>query len=71
MSGYRVAYTDLARSGYAALDANQRRAFDGDVAAMARDPYAWGDPIRGNRDRRSAALGGVITENESARASSP
>ncbi|OPC79780.1 hypothetical protein B4N89_01415 [Embleya scabrispora] len=31
---------------------------------MARDPYAWGDPIRGDRDRRSAALGGVIAEYE-------
>ncbi|MFE3199986.1 hypothetical protein [Embleya sp. NPDC059237] len=34
---------------------------------MARDPYAHGAAIRGNKDRRSACLAGVITEYEISR----
>ncbi|MGC0417534.1 type II toxin-antitoxin system RelE family toxin [Embleya sp. AB8] len=61
---YRVAYSPRAESEYNAMPSALRRRFDAAVSDMAQDPYACGDPIRGNRDRRSAALAGVITEYE-------
>ncbi|OPC79772.1 hypothetical protein B4N89_01355 [Embleya scabrispora] len=67
MSGYYVQYSDRARSEYAALSAATRRHFDHAVVGVARDPYAHGAAIRGNKDRRSACLAGVITEYEISR----
>ncbi|MGW0008093.1 hypothetical protein ACWDT6_30275 [Nocardia grenadensis] len=61
---YYVQYSDRARREYSALDAATRRSFDRAVNDMARDPYAHGSPIRGDKDRRSACLAGVITEYE-------
>ncbi|MGC0417611.1 hypothetical protein [Embleya sp. AB8] len=61
---YYVQYTDRARIEYNALSAKTRREFDTAVHDMARNPYAQGAAIRGNKDRRSACLAGVITEYE-------
>ncbi|WP_439677813.1 hypothetical protein [Embleya sp. MST-111070] len=67
MSSCYVQYSDRARSEYAALSASTRRGFDRAVAGMARDLYAHGAAIRGDKDRRSACLAGVITEYEISR----
>ncbi|MYS78742.1 hypothetical protein [Embleya scabrispora] len=64
MSSYYVQYSDRARNEYNAMPAALRRSFDAAVNDMARDPYAHGAPIRGDKDRRSASLAGVITEYE-------
>ncbi|MFI1382268.1 hypothetical protein [Embleya sp. NPDC020886] len=64
MSSYYIQYSNRARSEYSALPANVRRDFDAAVSYMARDPYAHGAAIRGDKDRRSACLAGVITEYE-------
>ncbi|GCE02201.1 hypothetical protein [Embleya hyalina] len=67
MSGYYVQYLDRARGEHGALPAVTRRGFDRAVADMARDPHAHGAAIRGDKDRRSACLAGVITEYEISR----
>ncbi|MGC0416683.1 hypothetical protein [Embleya sp. AB8] len=63
-SCHYVQYSDRARTDYYAMPTPLRRRFDAAVGDMARHPYAHGDPIRGNKDRRSACLAGAITEYE-------
>ncbi|MYW05244.1 hypothetical protein [Streptomyces sp. SID3343] len=64
MSKYRVQYTNNALTGYNALSASTRKAFDAAVDSMSYSPRNHGSAIRGNPDRRSATLAGVITEYE-------
>ncbi|MFF7247492.1 hypothetical protein ACFZBU_26690 [Embleya sp. NPDC008237] len=64
MTKYRIQYTDNALAGYNALSASTRREFDRAVDSMSYSPRTYGDAIRGNPDRRTAVLAGVITEYE-------
>ncbi|WP_329028145.1 hypothetical protein [Streptomyces sp. NBC_00690] len=60
MSRYRVAYADPAAVGRNALPADARKRFDAGIAALARDPYGCrSSSVKGSRDRRDAAIGGV------------
>jgi len=61
---YHVQYSDNAMSGYNALATAKKREFDAEVKLLAWTPYSFGDSVRGDRDRRSASLAGVITEYE-------
>ncbi|MEU3600548.1 hypothetical protein ABZ714_17790 [Streptomyces sp. NPDC006798] len=57
---YRIAYTDEAGAGRAALGRIRRKEFDTGVAALSRDPYGVGScGVRGNRDRRDASIGRI------------
>ncbi|ARQ72353.1 hypothetical protein CAG99_14155 [Streptomyces marincola] len=43
------------------MSSPRRRRFEAAVAEIAVDPYAHGQALGGNRDRRQATLAGAIT----------
>ncbi|AZK95633.1 MULTISPECIES: hypothetical protein [Streptomyces] len=57
---YRIAYSDPAKAGRAALSEAARKALDAGVAAVARDPYGCSShAVGGDRNRRDAAIGSI------------
>ncbi|WP_461035935.1 hypothetical protein [Streptomyces mayteni] len=60
MRAYRVAYTDEAAASRLALAPEHRKPFEDGMRAIAARPYDCGSTaVRGDRDRREAAVGGV------------
>ncbi|MFI5987403.1 type II toxin-antitoxin system RelE/ParE family toxin [Streptomyces sp. NPDC051555] len=60
MSGYRIAYAPAAEASLGAMDTPTREAFTKALAVLARDPYAAGTAIGGDRDHRQAVIGPAI-----------
>ncbi len=57
---YRIAYTDDAATERRSLTAERRKLFENGMTALAQDPYGCGSsPVRGDRDRRDATIGGI------------
>ncbi|WP_223290921.1 hypothetical protein [Streptomyces avicenniae] len=58
---YRIQYADQARDALAKMSPARRRTFDAAMAHVAVTPYAHGEALGGDKDRRQASLAGTIT----------
>lgn len=60
MSSYRIAYAPAAEASLAAMDAQTAGQFVKALSVLARDPYAAGSAIGGDRDHRQVVIGPAI-----------
>jgi mRNA-degrading endonuclease RelE of RelBE toxin-antitoxin system len=61
MGRYRVQYADVARDALRKMNAARRAQFETAMAKVAADPYAHGQAMGGDKDRRQAVLAGALT----------
>ncbi|MFE7132611.1 hypothetical protein ACFVIM_17310 [Streptomyces sp. NPDC057638] len=61
MSTYCVQYADGARDALMKMARSQRDLFEAQIARVAMDPYRYGIPLAGNRDRREDMIAGAVT----------
>lgn len=60
MSSYRIAYAPAAEASLTAMEPLAREAFVKGLQVLARDPYAAGTAIGGDRAHRQAVIGPAI-----------
>ena len=60
MSRYRIEYAPVAAAARKAMPGQLRARFDNEMKSLAANPYGGGStPVKGEQDRRDAAVAGV------------